>query len=155
MDKISVDRIAKLHPRLRDEALKILQEVEIAQVGIRITQTLRTIKEQNDLYAQGRTKPGKIVTKAKGGQSPHNFGLACDFILYRKDGSISYNMKEDLDKDGESDWMEVVAIFKKYGWTWGGDFKSFKDFPHFEKTFGKSLAELRAMKTDKDGYVIF
>lgn len=39
----------------------------------------RTVQEQNDLYAQGRTKPGPIVTKAKGGESYHNFNVAADF----------------------------------------------------------------------------
>lgn len=28
---------------------------------------------------------------------------------------------------------ECVRIFKKYGWTWGGDWNSVKDYQHFEK----------------------
>ena len=43
---------------------------------LRFAYTYRSFDEQNHLYAQGRTKPGKIVTYAKGGQSYHNFGLA-------------------------------------------------------------------------------
>jgi peptidoglycan L-alanyl-D-glutamate endopeptidase CwlK len=50
--------------------------------------------------------------------------------------------------------MEVVAIFKKYGYAWGGDWR-FKDSPHFEKTFGYSTTQLKALPKDKNGYVIF
>jgi hypothetical protein len=63
----------------------------------------------------------------------------------------------DLDGDGKADWMEVVAIFKQYGWTWGGDWK-FKDAPHFEKTFGYSTRSLLNLynsgKVDKNNYVL-
>ena len=153
MDKTSLSRVALMHPLLRTELANILSEIEQGGVSIRLTQTLRTIQEQNDLYAIGRTKPGKIVTNAKGGQSYHNYGLACDFCLLHKDGSISWNMHEDLDKDGIADWMEVVKIFEKYGWEWGGKWK-FKDTPHFQKTFGKSIKDLQNCKKDKDGYPI-
>ena len=40
----------------------------------------RTMEEQAALYAKGRTKGGKIVTKAKPGQSYHNYGLAFDWV---------------------------------------------------------------------------
>ena len=153
MDKTSLSRVALMHPLLRTELANILSEIEQGGVSIRLTQTLRTIQEQNDLYAIGRTKPGKIVTNAKGGQSYHNWGLSCDFCLLHKDGSISWNMHEDLDKDGIADWMEVVKIFEKYGWEWGGKWK-FKDTPHFQKTFGKSIKDLQNCKKDKDGYPI-
>lgn len=153
MDKTSLSRVALMHPLLRTELANILSEIAQGGVSIRLTQTLRTIQEQNDLYAIGRTKPGKIVTNAKGGQSYHNYGLACDFCLLHKDGSISWNMHEDLDKDGIADWMEVVKVFEKHGWEWGGKWK-FKDTPHFQKTFGKSIKDLQNCKKDKDGYPI-
>ena len=43
-----------------------------------VQQGLRTVAQQNALYAQGRTEPGAIVTNAPGGSSAHNFGLAVD-----------------------------------------------------------------------------
>src|SRR5690606_35479001 len=115
-------------------------------IRLRFAQGLRTIAEQDALYAQGRTKPGSIVTNAKGGQSVHNYGLAFDIvILYDKDKNgtfetASWSRTEDLDKNKKADWMEVVEYFKSKGWNWGGDWRSFKDYPHFEKTFGNPVS---------------
>lgn len=159
MDKITLDRIKLLHPKLRDEALDIYEEICQALNGraeCRFSFTLRTFAEQNELFAQGRTKPGAIVTRAKGGQSWHNYGLAVDIVLL-VGGKGSWDIKTDFDKDGRSDWMEVVDIFKRYGWEWGGDWKFF-DAPHFQKTFGMSINEMLkrhiAGKVDKQGFVI-
>jgi peptidoglycan L-alanyl-D-glutamate endopeptidase CwlK len=111
-------------------------------------QGLRTIDEQNALYAQGRTKPGSIVTNAKGGSSFHNYGLAIDFaILTDKDGNgsfedLSWDIKRDNDKDGTADWLEVVKVFEAAGWSWGGKWSSIKDYPHLEKTFGYTWRQL-------------
>ena len=152
-DKISIARIAKIHPKLRSECADILVEIQSKGIDIRITQGLRTIAEQDALYAQGRTTPGKIVTKAKGGDSMHNYGLAVDFCLLHKDGTISWSMTEDMDKDGKKDWLEVVEVFEKYGWEWGGRWK-FLDTPHFQKTFGKNLTEIKQLAKDAEGYPI-
>jgi len=149
MDNISIKRIATLHPKLRSEAGNILLECEKANVSIRITSAFRTPEEQDSLFEQGRTKPGVIVTNAKRWQSYHNYGLAVDICLYRKDGSISYSAKEDLDNDGIADWFEVVAIFKKYGWEWAGDWKTFKEFPHLQKTFGYKEITLQDIVLNK------
>lgn len=158
MDKVTLDRIKLLHPKLRDEALEIYEEICQALNGraeCRFSFTLRTFAEQNELFAQGRTKPGAIVTRAKGGQSWHNYGLAVDIVLL-VGGKASWDIKTDFDKDGRSDWMEVVDIFKRYGWEWGGDWKFF-DAPHFQKTFGMSINEMLkrhiAGKVDKQGFV--
>lgn len=153
MDKVTIDRIADLHPRLREEALEIYKEICEALTGralCRFAFTLRTIEQQDALYAQGRTKPGKIVTNAKGGQSMHNYGLAIDIVLLidkDKNGSYesaSWETNVDFDGDGKADWQEVVKVFKSYGWEWAGDWK-FVDMPHFQKTFGKSIKELQKM----------
>lgn len=128
---------------VRIGALKLVERCYNRGVEIRITQGLRTIEEQNSLYAQGRTIfTGPIVTNARGGQSYHNFSLAIDFVLIRG----GYDMKYDGDCDGIADWVEVVTEAKALGFAWGGDWKSFKDNPHFEMTFGLSLADLRAGK---------
>jgi len=159
MDKITLERIQLLHPDVRDEVLAAYTHVNNNLLGkgvrLRFAYTLRTFAEQDALYAQGRTKlfdnNGKrlgIVTNAKGGQSYHNYGVAFDIVLLvdkNGDGtfeSASWDVNADYDKDNLKDWMEVVTYFKSIGWAWGGDFKKFKDAPHFEKTFGYSWAKL-------------
>jgi len=144
---------------LYDEIIKELT----GKAACRFSYTLRTFAEQDALYAQGRTKPGAIVTKAKGGQSYHNYGLAVDIVLLvDKDGNgtfetASWDTKSDFDGDKKSDWQEVVAIFKRYGWEWGGDWR-FVDAPHFQKTFGRSIVDLQQLhktdKVDKNGFVL-
>lgn len=150
-DKVSEQRIQQLHPLVREDVKKLIEKVESGfptNIAVRIVQGLRTIQEQNNLYAQGRTKPGAIVTNAKGGSSFHNYGLAIDFaILVDKDGNgtydeLSWDIKKDNDKDGVADWLEVVNTFEAAGWEWGGKWSSIKDYPHLQKTFGYSWQHL-------------
>jgi len=144
MDAITLKRIDLLHPLLRADVHKMYEEMCEALRGRaipRFAYTLRTNKEQDELYQIGRTKPGKIVTNAKGGQSYHNYGLAFDLVLIIDGKTASWDTLTDFDKDNEPDWMECVAIAKKSGFEWGGDWK-FTDKPHFQKTFGKSIHDL-------------
>lgn len=174
-DKITLERIKLLHPKVRAEVEQIYKEICEALKGraiCRFAYTVRTFAEQDALFAQGRTRlfdaNGKrlgIVTKAKGGQSFHNYGLAIDIVLLvDKDGNgtneaASWDTKTDFDKDNMADWMEIVAIFEKYKWSWGGKWVGkLNDAPHFEKTFGYTWRDLlklhNAKKVDKDGYVL-
>jgi peptidoglycan LD-endopeptidase CwlK len=156
MDPITLKRIQTAHPILRDELLKIYEEINVALTGkakCRFAYVLRTFAEQDALFVK---RPR--VTKARAGQSFHNYGLACDIVLLIDNGkTASWNTVADFDADGKSDWMEIVDIFKKYGWTWGGEW-NFKDQPHFEKTFGYTWQELLALKqqkkVDAEGYVL-
>ena len=162
MDKITLDRIATLHPKIRQKVLDAYTYANNKLLGkgvrLRFAYTTRTIEEQDELYAQGRTKlydsNGKRlgrVTQAKGGQSIHNYHLAFDIVLLLDkdlDGkfeSATYEML-DFDKDGKADWLEVVEYFKSLGFTWGGDW-DFKDKPHFEMPFGHTWRTLK-MKYD-------
>lgn len=166
IDKITLSRIELLHPKIREEVKNIyLNEIVPALTDntiCRFAYTIRTFNEQAQLYAQGRTKlfdaNGKRlgkVTNADAGQSIHNYGLALDIVLLvdtNNDGiyeSASWDTKKDYDKDNQSDWMEIVNIFKKHGYTWGGDFKSLVDAPHFEKT-GYTWRTLKTKYDKKD-----
>ncbi|GEM_PF-545793 len=139
-DSITLQRINLMHPILRDELRNQYLEINTQLpkgVRLRFTHTLRTFEEQNALYAQGRTTKGKIVTNAKGGTSWHNYAMAMDIvILYDKDGNGTF---ETASWDEDKHFMTVVNYFKSKGWKWGGEFRSFKDSPHFEKTFGLSI----------------
>ena len=93
----------------------------------------------------------KKVTNAKAGQSIHNYGLAIDIVLLvDKDNNgifedVSWDTSADYDKDNVPEWSEAVTYFKKAGWAWGGDWKSFPDYPHLEKTFGHTWKSLNAL----------
>lgn len=166
-DKKTIDLIQKAHPMVRKSMLNAYEEMCEALTKksmVRFVYVMRTFAEQAALYAQGRTSPGKIVTNAPAGLSIHNYGLAFDIVLLiDKDGNGTYETASwdtitDFDGDGMSDWMECVKIAKKCGFEWGGDWRSFKDLPHFEMTFGWKPSGLLKLKTsgkvDKDGYVL-
>lgn len=152
-DKISLERIEKLHPAIRKEVKEAYLDINMSLptgIRLRISQGLRTISEQDALYAQGRTTKGKIVTSAPAGKSYHNYGLAFDIvILYDKDNNGSL---ETASWDENTYWMQVVKAFKAKGFAWGGDFRSFKDSPHFEKNFGLSTSQ--ALSRMQSGDVI-
>ncbi|MEB0262289.1 M15 family metallopeptidase [Mucilaginibacter sp. 10I4] len=145
METKSIERLQQLHPIIRDKAIDAYNEaVAATPAGVHpyIDQTYRSFEESERLYAQGRTTPGQIVSNARGGQSFHNYGLAADFHL-QINGKDVWNV--------DNNWMVVVNIFKKYGFTWGGDFTgSFKDFPHLEYRNGYKLAQLQAKYKAKD-----
>jgi peptidoglycan L-alanyl-D-glutamate endopeptidase CwlK len=163
-DKVTLDRIQLLHPKVRDEVKNIyLNEIIPALSGkaiCRFAYTLRTFAEQDALYAQGRTRlfdgKGKrlgIVTKAKGGQSIHNYGFAVDIVLIIDGKTASWDIKKDWDKDGVADWDECVKVFAKYGWNWGGNWSTFKDMPHFDKIGFNNWRVLINKSKDSQGYV--
>lgn len=101
---------------------------------LRVTSGFRTIAEQNEIYAQGRTKPGKIVTNAKGGESLHNYGVAIDIV--------------DRYQGYDVDWNELGKLGESLGFVWGGRWEGFKDTPHFEMTLGYSLEDFQGKRVD-------
>ena len=86
--------ISQLHPDLQVKVAQLQRLCEAKGLKIGIGECVRTVAEQDALYAQGRTKPGKVVTNAKGStySSMHQWGVAFDF--YRNDGKGAY---EDSD----------------------------------------------------------
>ena len=147
-DLLTVERIKSMHPILRDQLKNDYLEINKKlpkHVRLRFTHTYRSIQEQNELYAIGRTVKGNKVTNAKGGSSFHNYGLAFDIaILLDNDKNGTF---ESISYAQDANFMKVVNFFKFKGYEWGGDFKTFKDKPHFQMTFGKSITELKNKKT--------
>ena len=143
-DKHTDARIKTLHPLVRAKFIQFIIKAEKElKKQLRVTSGLRTIKEQNKLYAQGRTRPGKIVTNAKGGKSYHNFGLAVDIVEIKNGKALWSN----------PDWGKISELGKSLGLEWGGDWVSIKDKPHFQVSFGKSTSKLFALynKGKRDG----
>lgn len=117
--------ITLCHPRLQTLAAELIKECAKQGLQIKIGETLRTVAEQDALYAQGRTKPGKKVTNAPGSSfsSYHQWGTAFD--IYRVDGKDAF-----YDNDGF--FGKVGAIGISIGLEWGGNWKSIPDKPHFQ-----------------------
>lgn len=104
----------------------LLFDKTMAEEGVNyiLTCTRRTQEDQDALYAQGRTKPGKIVTWTQ--KSKHIDGVAFD-IAIMKNGKISW---------APADYMKAGEIGMQVGLSWGGAWARNKDYPHFELKVG-------------------
>lgn len=108
-------------------------QIECALLGKRyiMLSGLRTYQEQDELYAQGRTKPGKIITKAKAGQSLHNFGIAIDFAY---DTAPAPGLQPSW---AAADYRTLADVATKVGLEAGLNWKSFVDPPHIQLPISK------------------
>ena len=117
-----------LHPGLKErwqKAKAVWDDKHPHGPMVILTCTYRSPQEQEALYAQGRTKPGQRVTNARGGQSLHNYFPALAF-------DVGFLRGKALDWS-ESLFNQFAALVKPLGGIeWGGDWKNFKDMPHFQ-----------------------
>ena len=125
-----------LLPPVKERVEKFLNAAKTAEIDLLITSTYRDNASQNALYAQGRTTPGKIVTNAKAGQSWHNYRCAVDVVPIVA-GKPRWDVKDEV-------WQQVGALGKAAGLEWAGDWKKFKEYPHFQYTGGLTLAQLQS-----------
>lgn len=140
-------RIDDLHPKLQPIALAFLAECLKQKLDVIITCTYRSGAEQDECYAQGRTKPGRIITKARAGQSRHNniisnkpASLAFDVVPLRHGklvwgttGNGIDNNPSDDDKDDLELWQRVGSVGMALGLNWyGRPDAPFREMPHFE-----------------------
>jgi peptidoglycan L-alanyl-D-glutamate endopeptidase CwlK len=150
VDPRSAGVIAQLQPQVQPYALALLQGAAAAGIEIKLISGHRTYAEQDALFAQGRTRPGKKVTNAKGGESNHNFGIAFDVGVF-DDGKY---LPETPSYDA------VGVIGKQLGLDWGGDWANLVDKPHFELrpawagdlSEAQMLAELRRRTSEGSSY---
>ena len=137
-----------LRPKTKKLCELFIEACRKAGINLVITQTLRSMYEQDAYYSQGREllstvnakrkkadlqpiteKENKsIITKAVAGSSPHNYGLAWD-IACIVNGKVDYNNLELYKKCGS---IAKTINFEGYTIEWGGDFCKFKDYPHFQ-----------------------
>ena len=126
MDAASEKELAKLNPELADRIR--LTAADLKKQGIDVVVApkggLRTFAEQNALYAQGRTQPGKIVTNARGGESYHNYGLAVDLVP-------TVNGRPTWSAPAKT-WEAMGRAGEKQGLEWGGRWQGLVDTPHFQ-----------------------
>ncbi|MEZ0480070.1 M15 family metallopeptidase [Planococcus sp. SSTMD024] len=132
-----------LHPIVESKRDQLIARADEIGIDILITDGFRSVEEQNEIHAQGRTRGGSVVTYAEGGESYHNYGLAIDFALRLPDGSVVWDIQRDDNGNGRPDWFEVADIAKELGFEWGGDWVRFKDYPHLQMDFGLSIRQLQ------------
>jgi hypothetical protein len=138
-DPITDERIKSLHPQLWGVASSFINRAE-KELGIqlRVTDAQRSFSRQAELYAQGRTTPGEVVTNAEPGESFHNYAMAIDVVEIREGEAIWENER----------WDEIGSLGEDIGWEWGGGWFSFSDRPHFQWNFGYTTDELLALFPD-------
>lgn len=151
-DQISLERIKELNPyaNVQHTFQSFIEECENTHdITLRIMEPVfRSFNAQANLYAQGRTKPGRIVTYAPPGKSWHNWGLAVD-LCDLENGKVNWGF----------DMGKLQSIATKYGMIWGGTFSKGKtDPPHFELHLGHDIKYYLGLynegKVDANGYVI-
>lgn len=139
--------ISDLHPELQEKITELKKLCKKNGITIGISECLRTVAEQDALYAQGRTKKGPIVTNAKGSSysSMHQWGVAFDFYLIMDvdgDGSTS----DDAFNNATHLFDKVGKLGVSIGLEWGGNWKSICDTPHFQlPNWGSTTANLKKL----------
>ena len=132
------ERLAEIYPLLASRVRALTYDMAERGIPILVTQGLRTAEEQGVLYAQGRTAPGRIVTKAPAGYSSHNFGLAVDVVpddVQKLDNQPDWNVSHPA-------WKTMLDVALGYKLNEGALWRTFPDAPHLY------LAELQDKPTD-------
>lgn len=128
-------RLEDLEQVTQDLARKFVQQCTDAGIDVLIYCTWRSPEEQNELYAQGRTKPGKRVTNAKGGQSWHNWRRAFDFVPL-VGGKPAWN--------NAAMYKTCGLIGESLGLEWAGRWTgSLKETAHMQYRGGKTLQDMQ------------
>jgi len=135
----SKQRFDTLHSDVKSLFEEFLTLCHANKFNVQITSGSRTIAEQQDLYDLGRTKAGRIITNAQGGQSTHNYGIAMDVVVINRLGEADwrYETYEMLSKLAHENGLMDKGLF------WAGDWKSFKEAVHFDLSAGKPISEIK------------
>lgn len=124
----SEERLKTLTPDTQIALSQLLSFAEMFGYQPQVRSALRTCAQQNAIYAQGRTKPGPIVSGARGCMSWHVLGRAADLNL--GEGTT----REDYEFLGE-EW-------ERMGGVWGGRFSNIDDPGHYEWHPGVTIEEV-------------
>lgn len=126
----------ELIPQAKERVEKFIALCEENGIDLLVTSTYRDAESQNALYAQGRTAPGRIVTNAKAGDSWHNWRCAVD-VVPLVNGKPNWDTSDPV-------WAQIGRLGKEAGLEWAGEWKTFKEFAHFQYTGGLTLAQLKS-----------
>ena len=150
MDAISEISLKDVYPPLAAKVRQMANMLVQENFMIRVTQGLRSWSQQDALYAQGRTAPGKIVTNCPGGYSYHNFSLAVDCVP--SVGGVDTTYAPDWNADHPS-WKRMEAVGQSLGLVSGATWRSFPDAPHFQLTgrFPEGAPDDEVRQLFKDG----
>lgn len=141
-DPNGVLRNQNMNPRFVDRVRNTQRDLRRENIDMRPTDGFRSFQDQDNLYAQGRTRPGNRVTNARGGYSFHNYGVAVDQAMVNAQGQPHWN------ENGEYGqlWQRYGELGERNGLEWGGRWR-FTDNPHLEYHPGlqsDQSAQLRA-----------
>lgn len=113
----------------------------------------RSCSEQAALYAQGRTKPGKVVTNARPGFSAHNYGLAIDFC---RDAEAE---RAGLQPDWQLESYRILASqAAALGLESGMSWTTFREGPHIQLPLAKhgiTLAKLDELQRHEGVHAVW
>lgn len=139
---INSRNLSDLVPPCKDRAEKFLSLAKDNGIDLLVTSTYRDLESQAALFAQGRTKPGMIITNARPGQSWHNWRCAFDVVPIRN-GKPVWNT---TGPDGDL-WRKVGELGESVGLEWAGKWTGkLREFAHFQYTGGLTLADLQSGK---------
>ena len=126
LDDRSERNLATLHPDIQPRITAFISAAKSLAsplgLDVRIISALRSYAEQEAIYAQGRTTPGRIVTNARAGYSNHNFGLAFDVGVFKGKAYL----------DDHAFYDELGPLGESLGLEWGGRWKKIVDKPHYQ-----------------------
>ena len=121
-----------LLPLVERKLKRVFLVMALLGTPMAISEGYRSFERQEALYKQ---KPK--VTNAKGGESLHQYGVAVDCYFIKH----GYDAPDIL-------WKRYGILAKYFGFTHGGDWRTFKDFPHIEMTLDYSLKDFQQDKVD-------
>lgn len=108
--------LSVLHPAFRNKVIKLLKEAKIQGIDLEVTETYRNPERQDFLRQQG-------FSMLHGGKSKHQHYIAVDVV------PVKYGWYMWHDKEL---WEKIGKIGENQGLIWGGRWRRFRDYPHFE-----------------------
>jgi peptidoglycan L-alanyl-D-glutamate endopeptidase CwlK len=128
LDPHRLHRLRGCHPELKARVIRLVEALAHEGLDIVLTQGVRSTQQQAALYAQGRYKPGKVVTNCDGLIKVSNHQPKADGYGYAVD--VAWVIEGRVTWEGP--WDRLGTLAEAQGLVWGGRWVSFPDRPHVE-----------------------